>query len=85
MKKTVAEKKGDNAAIEKGLYSAADCARMCGVSRRTWFRLAACAKTPASVRVGGSPRWRRRDMELWISWGCKSRQEFETRREAESC
>ena len=79
-----AEKQANTKALsETALLSAAECARMCGVSRRTWFRLASSAKTPGSVRVGGSPRWRRRDLELWISWGCKSRQEFEARREAE--
>ncbi len=65
------------------LLRAADCARLCGVSRRTWFRLSASARTPACVRVGASPRWRRGDMELWIGWNCCSRQEFEARKQAE--
>lgn len=65
------------------LLSAADAAKMCNVSRRTWFRLSASARTPACVRVGASPRWRREDLGLWIGWNCCSRQEFEARKQAE--
>jgi len=65
---------------EKVLYSAADCARLCGVSRRTWFRLSSSLRTPACIRVGASPRWVRKTLELWISMSCPSRQEFEARR-----
>jgi predicted DNA-binding transcriptional regulator AlpA len=67
------------------LLRAADCARLCGVSRRTWFRLDASARTPASIRLGASPVWRREDMDLWISLGCPTRKEFEARKENEKC
>lgn len=60
------------------LLSAADCARMCGISRRSWFRFSASLRTPACVYVGASPRWRRNDIERWVSMGCPNRKEFET-------
>jgi len=75
MNKTVAKES------DKILLSAADCAKMCGISRRTWFRLAASAKCPASVRVGASPRWRSNDIDQWISMGCPDRKTFESLQE----
>ncbi len=63
------------------LYSAADCARVCGISRRSWFRLNASGKVPACVRVGASPRWVRKTLERWISLGCPSRCEFQAMQE----
>lgn len=67
------------------LLSAADCARICQISRRSWFRLVAGARVPACVRVGALPRWRYEDVDLWIRWNCPSRKEFETRKESEVC
>jgi predicted DNA-binding transcriptional regulator AlpA len=69
---------------EAVLLRAADCARLCRVSRRTWFRLAASARTPASIRLGASPVWRREDLDLWISLGCPSREEFAARKEVQN-
>ena len=65
------------------ILSAADCARMCGISRRSWFRYVASGKTPACVRLNNNPKWRREDIELWIRWNLPTRREFEARREAE--
>jgi predicted DNA-binding transcriptional regulator AlpA len=81
MVKTVTKQKSVGLADEQILLSAADCARLCGLSRRTWFRLAASAKCPACVRVGCSPRWRLSDIKQWIEWGCPSSKEFEARKE----
>ena len=67
-------------AKESELLSAAECAMMCQLSRRSWFRLNASGKVPACVRVGASPRWRRSDLLDWISWGCCDRKAFEDRR-----
>lgn len=82
-----AETKGNNIQTDTiaTLLSAADAARMCRISRRTWFRLVSAGKTPASVRVGGSPRWRRGDLDDWIRMGCPKRREFEVRKGAEKC
>lgn len=85
MTKTTTKEQQPREILGAALLSAADCARLCGVSRRTWFRLTASGKTPASVRVGGSPRWRRSDLDTWISLGCADRREFEARKGAEKC
>lgn len=78
-------KRANTLASTTQLLSAAQCARLCGVSRRSWFRLAASGKCPGSVRVGSSPRWRSEDLERWIHRGCPTRREFEQRKEAEQC
>jgi predicted DNA-binding transcriptional regulator AlpA len=80
---SVTKKRGEVELANQVLLRAVDCARLCGVSRRTWFRLASSAKTPPSIRLGGSSVWRREDLELWITLGCPSRKEFEARMEAE--
>jgi len=82
MNNTATKQKSVELAEEKTLLSAADCASMCGVSRRTWFRLSASLRTPACIRVGASPKWRREDLALWIRLNCCSRQEFEARKQA---
>ena len=66
---------------ELQLLSAADAAKMCRISRRSWFRLNSSGRVPSCVRVGGSPRWRRTDLESWISKNCPDRKSFEAMRE----
>ena len=85
MSETVTRQSNVDSFNQAALLRCADCARLCGVSRRTWFRLAASARTPASIRLGASPVWRREDLELWIRWDCPSRKEFEARKEIEKC
>ncbi len=82
MNKTVTKQENIESINEPALLSAADCATLCGVSWRTWFRLSASLKTPACVRVGASPRWRLEDLKLWISMDCPDRKEFQARKEA---
>ncbi len=44
-----------------------DAARLLGVSRSAWYRLAGSVGFPAAVAVPGSaPRWRRADLERWV-------------------
>ena len=81
----ILKKQKEKAVTNQVLLRAADCARLCGVSKRTWFRLAASARTPVSIRLGASPVWRRKDLDLWISWDCPNRQEYESRKESEKC
>lgn len=52
------------------LIRAADAARMVSISTRTLWRLVSANQFPAPVRVGGSTRWRRADVERWIADGC---------------
>jgi predicted DNA-binding transcriptional regulator AlpA len=62
---------------QKLLLSATDCARMCGISSRSWFRYVASGKTPACIRLNNNPKWNRKVIELWISMGCPDRTSFE--------
>ncbi len=66
------------------LLSAADCARMCGIGRRSWFRYVAGGKTPACIRLNTNPKWHREDIELWISMGCPDRKTFEAMKHQEA-
>jgi predicted DNA-binding transcriptional regulator AlpA len=52
-------------------------ARLAGVSRATWWRLHAAAKTPVAVKLGRSVRWDRAEIERWISAKCPSRVTWE--------
>ena len=64
------------------LLSAKAVADVLGVSKRQIFRLNSNGgKIPAPVRIGGSVRWRRSDIEKWIEWGCCSASEFRARKE----
>jgi len=69
-------------ATEAILLSAADCAQMCGISHRSWFRYVASGVTPACVRLNNNPKWRRSDIEKWISMGCPDRKTFEAMKDA---
>ncbi|MFC1739247.1 helix-turn-helix transcriptional regulator [Planctomycetota bacterium] len=80
--KTQTKEKSITSTNETQLLSAADCARMCGISRRSWFRFVASAKVPACVRVGASPRWVRKTLERWIELGCPGRKTFEAMEKA---
>ena len=64
------------------LLTAKDAASMCRLSKRSWFRLSSSGKVPAPVRIGGSVRWKRSDLELFIKLGCPDRNTFEERKEA---
>ena len=59
------------------LLTATDAAKLCRLSKRSWFRLSSAGKVPAPVRIGGSVRWRRSDIELWLEWNCPDRKTFE--------
>ena len=50
------------------------------VSTRTVWRLDSAGKLPASVRVGGRPRWRRQELEQWVAAGCPSRDVWDARK-----
>jgi hypothetical protein len=54
--------------------------RIVNLSRATWCRLDVRGKTPASVPLPVRKKlYRRRDLDLWIEWGCPARKEFEAR------
>lgn len=59
------------------LVSRFDSAALAGVAIATWDRLVAAGKTPRPVRVGGSVRFRRADVETWIRMDCPDRATFD--------
>lgn len=40
----------------------------------------AAGRLPAPVRVGGSKRWRRAEIEAWVAAGCPARAAWDARR-----
>jgi predicted DNA-binding transcriptional regulator AlpA len=61
-------------------FRARDLAALCAISEPTLWRWHAAGLVPGPVRIAGTTRWLRTDVELWMSMGCPSRQEFEARR-----
>ena len=59
------------------LLTAKDAAKLCRLSKRSWFRLSSAGRIPKPVRIGGSVRWRQSDVELWLSMNCPDRKTFE--------
>jgi prophage regulatory protein len=57
--------------FESELIRAAEAAHLCGVAKRTWWRLVSSGRAPAPIRLGGSVRWRRAELSDWIAGGCK--------------
>jgi predicted DNA-binding transcriptional regulator AlpA len=59
-------------AVEPLLVPDTAAAALAGVSRATWHRLRAAGKLPPAIRIPGcrAVRWRRADVENWITAGC---------------
>lgn len=68
MRKTM---KGSKAAISApALLSADQVAALLQVSTRTVWRLLSSGELIQPVRMRGSTRWRRAELEAWIESGC---------------
>jgi prophage regulatory protein len=52
------------------LLDCAGVATLCGCSTRMIWRLRDMGDMPAPIRLGGLVRWRKADIERWISDGC---------------
>ena len=53
------------------LLTVADMARLLGISTRSVWRLTRAGRCPKPVRLGRATRWRRREVEAWVSEGCR--------------
>ena len=53
--------------------SAKHVAALFDFSESTWHRMTAAAKTPSPIRLGGSVRWRLRELTDWANAGCPPR------------
>ena len=47
------------------------------LSKRQIFRLNACGKIPAPVRIGGAVRWIESEISAWITAGAPDRKTWE--------
>lgn len=54
------------------LLKVGEVAGLLGCSGRQVYRLADGGKMPRPVKLGGSVRWRRREVQDWIDAGCPS-------------
>jgi prophage regulatory protein len=66
------------------LVRAPAAARLCGVSRATWHRLAAASRTPAPLRLGGAVLWRVAELVAWTEAGCPDRRTWLALRAAQA-
>lgn len=57
-------------ADEAALLRPTDFARLLAVSLRTLWRLRSAGRLPSPIRLGGSIRWSRTEVEAWIAAGC---------------
>jgi predicted DNA-binding transcriptional regulator AlpA len=68
------------------LVDATEAARLCRVSRATWFNWARAAYCPAPVRIGGGTsrivRWVATELREWCEAGCPTREIWTARRRA---
>jgi predicted DNA-binding transcriptional regulator AlpA len=49
---------------------AAQAARLCGVSRATWYSLRKAGRVPRPVRLGRRVLWRVEELREWMAAGC---------------
>ncbi len=60
--------------------SARELANMLGVSLRQVWRLNAAGRLPKPIRLGGSIRWNREEVQKWFERGCPERKAWEARK-----
>jgi predicted DNA-binding transcriptional regulator AlpA len=58
--------------------SARDLAEMLDVSLRQVWRLNSAGKLPKPIRLGGSVRWNRAEIQSWFEAGCPDRKAWDT-------
>lgn len=61
---------------EKALLQDMDLAALLGVNKSTiwsWFN---SGRIPAPVKIGGITRWRRQEIDRWITAGCPPREKW---------
>lgn len=67
------------------LLTAKTLAGILSTSVRTVWRYRSSGRLPATVNIVGAIRWRRSDIEKWISMGCPSQKDFSERKESGAC
>ncbi len=64
------------ATVAAELVSAQEAARICGVSKATWWSHHSAGLIPQPVRIGGRTLWRRAELNDWIRAGCPPRSKW---------
>ncbi len=62
---------------EPYLVSAAEAARLCGVSRSLWWALHSSGQVPLPVKVSHRTLWRADELRAWVTAGCPAREKWE--------
>ncbi len=62
------------------LVSASEAARLCGVSRTSWWALHSAGRVPLPVRLGRRTLWRVAELAEWVEAGCPPRRMWEARK-----
>ena len=65
------------AAVDALLIPDRVAAALAGVSRATWWRLHAAAKTPRATRLARCVRWDRAELVAWCAARCPDRRTWE--------
>jgi excisionase family DNA binding protein len=63
--------------LPERLLTAEELADRLSLSLRTVWRLDSAGKLPRPIRLGGSVRWRRNEIERWLQAGCPDRKRWE--------
>ena len=57
-------------AVNALVVEAVQAARLCGVSRATWYSLRKAGRIPRPVRIGRRVLWRIEELREWMAAGC---------------
>ena len=68
----------DDPGVDRVLMDVGQLARMLDVSTRTLWRMLSAGQLVEPIKLGGSTRWRRRDVEEWVEAGCPPPAEMKT-------
>jgi len=60
--------------------SAHEFAGLFGISLRQVWRLNSAGKLPRPIRLGGSVRWNRAEIQNWFETGCPDRKAWDARK-----
>lgn len=64
------------------LLDAKEAARMLGYSVATLYRHHGAKLIPSPLRIGGTVRWDRQELDAWIAEGCQPAEQWEAIKEA---
>ena len=67
----------NNSTVEPALLTAEQAWTMCNLSKAAWYKHRSAGKIPDAVKIGGALRWRRAELEDWITAGCPNKARWE--------